>query len=310
MVTLNDRFLALKEKLEPGGTLTSLVQQRHNAVRGLIQKRNPNVIDTKLIGSVGRKTRIQPRPGDKFDIDILVVMGSFYSWLPPGTSHGITPQKALDGLRQTIELSDRYGSMGPRDAPPTITMTYADNMTIEFVPAYLDQVGTSPNGVAHTPVGRAYWVPKNGAWELADYDYEAKYISTQNDASDKWLIPLIKMIKAVKRNYFPAMKSFHLDIIVTTIIPILVATKKQHGQAISYPGLIGDFFGYAPQFLPLPIKIPGSHSPEIALTQSEAVMLTNAFSVIKKYIDTFSLLPESKRVEGWKVLFGDPFPIS
>src|SRR5215471_9797746 len=98
MLTLNDRFLKLKENLEPGETLSGLITQRHNAVRDFIRNRNSNVIDAKLIGSVARKTRIAPRQGDKLDIDILVVMGSFYSWLPPGAPGGVTPQGAMNDL--------------------------------------------------------------------------------------------------------------------------------------------------------------------------------------------------------------------
>jgi len=311
MSTLNDRFVTLKANLEPNETFAGLIQQRHNAVRSLVQSRNPKVIDTKLIGSVRRKTRIQPRPEDKFDIDILVIMGSFDRWLPPGTPGAITPQIALNDLHRTIAESDRYGSMSHHQAPPTIAMTYADKTTVEFVPAYIDRIGASPNGIQHTPVGRAYWVPKNGSWELADYDYEADYISAQNDASDGWLIPTIKMIKAIKRNYFPAMRSFHLDILATALVPALVEIKRQQRLGISYPDLLSDFFGYAPRFISSSVKIPGSHSPAVPVTQEEISSLTATFQQIKKHIDAFNAVPqESKKIEGWKLLFGDPFPSS
>jgi hypothetical protein len=309
MATLNDRFVTLKANLEPTQTLAGLIQQRHNAVRSLVQNRNPKVIDTKLIGSVRRKTRIQPRPEDKFDIDILVVMGSFYTWLPLGAPAGVTPQQALNDLHQTITESNRYGSLSSHQAPPTIAMTYADKATVEFVPAYIDRIGASANGITHTPVGRAYWVPKDNRWELADYDYEADYISAQNEASGGWLIPTIKMVKAIKRSYFPAMKSFHLDILATALVPAFVKVRNQLGQGISYPELLADFFGYAPQFLSSSVTIPGSHSPAIPVTQEEINALTQTFGTIKQYIDALNAAPqESKKIEGWKLLFGDPFP--
>jgi hypothetical protein len=309
MTTLNDRFAALKANLEPNATFAGLIQQRHNAVRNLIENRNPKVVETKLIGSVSRKTRIQPRPEDNFDIDILVVMGSFHSWLPPGTPGAITPQVALNDLHQTIMQSDRYGAMGSQQAPPTIVMAYADKTAVEFVPAYIDRIGASPNGTPHTPVGRAYWVPKNNSWELADYDYEADYISGRNDTAGGWLIPTIKMIKAIRRIYFPSMKSFHLDILATAIVPPLVEVKNLYEQTISYPELVADFFGYAPEWLSLATRIPGSHSPAVAVVQADLNALTETFRMIKKYIDTLNVTAqESKKVEGWKQLFGDPFP--
>jgi hypothetical protein len=79
MATLNDKLILLKGNLEPSETLSLMIQARHNAVRRSVKKGNPNVVDTKLIGSVRRKTRIHPRTEDKFDIDILVIFGSFYS---------------------------------------------------------------------------------------------------------------------------------------------------------------------------------------------------------------------------------------
>lgn len=309
MPTLNDRFITLKANLEPNATFAGLIQQRHNAVRSLVQNRNPKVVNTKLIGSVRRKTRIQPRPEDKFDIDILVIMGSFDHWLPAGAPGAITPQIALNDLHRTITESERYGSMSSQQAPPTIVMTYADKTAVEFVPAYIDRIGASPNGTTHTPVGRAYWVPKNNSWELADYDYEADYISNRNDAADGWLIPAIKMIKAIRRIYFPSMKSFHLDILATAIVPPLVQVNNQYGRTISYPELLADFFGYAPEWLLSSTKIPGSHSPAIPVIQADLNALAEIFRKIKQYIDSLDVMPqESKKVEGWKVLFGDPFP--
>jgi len=236
-------------------------------------------------------------------------MGSFHSWLPPGTPGAITPQVALNDLHQTIMQSDRYGAMGSQQAPPTIVMAYSDKTAVEFVPAYIDRIGASPNGTPHTPVGRAYWVPKNNSWELADYDYEADYISGRNDAAGGRLIPTIKMIKAIRRIYFPSMKSFHLDILATAIVPPLVEVKNQYEQTISYPELVADFFGYAPEWLSLSTGIPGSHSPAIAVVQADLNALAETFRMIKKYIDSLNVTAqESKKVEGWKQLFGDPFP--
>jgi Second Messenger Oligonucleotide or Dinucleotide Synthetase domain len=308
MPTLNERFFKLKENLEPGEVLGSLISQRHNAVRDFIKNHNSTVVDAKLIGSVRRKTRIAPRTGDNFDIDILIIMGSFSVWLPAGDPAGVTAQQALNNLHRTVGQSDRYSALSPQQAPPTITMTYADGMNVEVVPAYIDQIGRSANGATHSPVGRAYWIPKNGIWELADYDFEADYISAQNLASDGWLVPTIKMLKAIRRSYFPEMKSFHLDVMAATIIPICVSSKKQYGQAISYADLVGDFFTHAPQYLTTLTKIPGSHSQAIVMTPAEIASVTDILTKTKNYIDVFNKLPESQRGDHWKTLFGDIFP--
>ncbi|MFP5234338.1 MAG: SMODS domain-containing nucleotidyltransferase [Acidobacteriota bacterium] len=306
---LTDAFQQLKTNLELTPRFNELVQQRQNSVRDYLHNNHLGVVDTKLIGSVRRKTRIQPLTGGKFDIDILIVMGSFYNWLPVGALTGITPQKALSDLRRSVASSDRYGAMNPQEEPPTITVEYSDATVVEFVPGYLDQIGASSSGLMHSPKGRAYWVPVNGRWELADYDYDADYFSDQNGACGGWLIPTIKMLKAIKRGYFSTMRSFHLDIIAAAIIPISVASRKSNGAEVSYPTLIRDFFNYAPSQLSLTARIPGSHSTPMTLTQPEIATLTDTFQKIRAYIDSFQALPqESKQREGWKFLFGTPFP--
>jgi hypothetical protein len=189
-----------------------------------------------------------------------------------------------------MKSSERYGAMNPQQEAPTISVKYADKTVVEFVPAYIDQIGKSPDGTQHSPAGRAYWIPKNGKWELADYDYEADYISRQNLLSDGWLIPTIKMLKAIKRTYSPQMRSFYLDIVATTVIPISVASQKQYGLHVSYPQLIRDFFTYAPLHFNLPVRIPGSHSPAIQLNSVDAIALTEVFQQIKAYIDSFTAL--------------------
>jgi len=116
------------------------------------------------------------------------------------------------------------------------------------------------------------------------------------------------MIKAIKRNYFPAMRSFHLDIMATAVVPALVEVRNQQRLAISYPDLLSDFFGYAPHFVSSSVKIAGSHSPAIPVTQEEINALTETFRQIKQYIDAFNAMPqESKKIEGWKLHIYHPY---
>jgi hypothetical protein len=67
---------------------------------------------------------------------------------------------------------------------------------------YIDNIGRDPNGNTHTPIGRGYWIPKNGNWVLADYDHEAAYITEQNTASDGYLAPDNKNAKSGEKNSF------------------------------------------------------------------------------------------------------------
>ena len=78
---ISGSFLKLKSNLELNKTFDEIIQQRHNAVRSVLENNLSN-IETKLIGSLQRKTRIQPRPEDGFDIDILVILDESQEFNP------------------------------------------------------------------------------------------------------------------------------------------------------------------------------------------------------------------------------------
>src|SRR3989338_2265095 len=101
---VHEAFQKFKSNLELNDTFDDIIQRRHNAVRSVIEN-NGSGVETKLIGSLQRQTRIQPKEGDIFDIDILVVLGSFYNWLPAGSIGGVTPQAAMAQLNDIIGAS-------------------------------------------------------------------------------------------------------------------------------------------------------------------------------------------------------------
>lgn len=305
---IQNAFKKFKSNLELNETFDDIIQRRHNAVRSVIEKNGHN-IETKLIGSLQRQTRIQPNKNDIFDIDILVIFGSFYNWLPAGSLDGITPQSAMGKLDEIVGESDRYDSMNPQQDQPTISFKYKDNTKIELVPAYLDQIGKSSDGTLHSPIGRAYWIPKNGQWILADYDHDANHITKHNKLTDGWLIPTIKMLKAAKREYFPLLESFHLEIIAANIIPSVVAWRKQNGVQISYPVLITDFFNHATSYLENPIKFFDSHSPHCFLDVTTKTIILKTLKQIKNHCDEIeSLGSDTAKLKAWRTLFGDAFP--
>src|ERR1051326_6084702 len=167
-------FLKLKSNLELDPTFAEKVSKRHLAVREYLKNNHPGFKDAKLIGSLQRLTRIHPGQAQKFDIDIIVIMGEFHQWLAAG---GVSPQAALDALHSTIETSARYNAMEPVQDAPTISLTAADDIEVQLVPAYVDMIGRDPSGNELGAIGRGYWVAKEGKWKMADYDHEAEWIS-------------------------------------------------------------------------------------------------------------------------------------
>jgi hypothetical protein len=303
---MQSHFLKLKSNLELEPTFAGNVSSRHLAVREYLKNNHPEFKDAKLIGSLQRKTRIHPGAAHKIDIDIIVIMGEFHNWVSAG---GITPQAALDSLHSTVDSSARYNSMEPVQDAPTVTLTDTDGLQVQLVPAYVDMVGRSPSGISLGQIGRGYWIAKEGQWQMADYDYEADWVSQQNIVSDGYLIPTIKMLKAIKRIYFPQLDSFPLEIIAAHIIPTFVLGKQLRGEAIYYQDLILNFFQLAPARLSAPIQVPGSKSAAIVLDQVAVASLKDIFAKIVNFIVATSRLPvQSDRVENWRKLCGDHFP--
>lgn len=291
-------------ELDP--TLAESVSTRHTAIRTYLQNNHPSFKDSKLIGSVARKTRIRPGSGKKFDIDILVIAGENNGWVASG---GITPQAIFDQLYTTVNGSVRYGGMNPYQDAPTVTVTYADEIQAQLVPALIDMVGKDQWGNELGSVGRGYWVVKNGMWHMADYDYEAEYISKQNDASSGYLVPAIKMLKAIKQKYFPELDSFPLEILAANNIPLSVIVKKSNNNPVFYHDLLQDFFTDAPAQLSNPIKIFGSKSAPIVLDPDKVQRLTKTFVTIANYIRAINAAPQQgTKVEMWRELIPDHFP--
>lgn len=298
---ISQAFNELKSRLELNDTLQNAVTVHHNGIREWIESYN-SYIETKLIGSLQRKTRIQPRSNDTFDIDILVIFGYFISWVP--AVQGITPTDTLNKLDEIMREHGGYEKMDPEKDFPTVVINYADGTKAELVPTYCDYIGDTP------PKGRGYWIPQRNKWILADYDYDADYISAKNKECDGWLIPTIKMLKAAKRNLFPEMKSYHLEVLATDSISLMVAYYKNQNLQLSFPSLVYSFFLISRDEILKACFIPDSKSPDASVYMSnfQKQNLADKFGEIESYCQSIIQLDGRKAIEGWQKIFGEPFP--
>jgi hypothetical protein len=297
---MHAHFLKLKQNLELTPSFDQVVQARHAAVRSAVPSK-----DSKLIGSLQRKTRIQPLPEGTFDIDILVILGEFERWVPQG---GVTAAAALADVYSRVQESDRYSKKNPQQDAPAVSLQFADRVAVELIPAYLDNIGSNVIGTAHHPKGRAFWIPKSGGWELADYDHDAAYITQQNTASSGYLVPTIKMLKAIKRIHFPYLKSFALEILAAQLMPAIINFLQLNNQPIAYPRILGLFFHSSGDMLAQPLWIPGSHTSPIVLDPADVAALQAMFNTIATHIDQTSALSDYVQPEKWRTLLGDAFP--
>lgn len=297
-LTITQAFNEFKLKLELSQSFQDAISTHHNAVREWIESYNPD-IGTKLIGSLQRKTRIQPRSKDTFDIDILVIFGEFHRQVDSG---GITPTQALDKLEDIVKEHGTYEKLGPETDSPTVVFEYKDSVKVEFVPAWKDFI--------YEPRGRGYRIPKRNRWVSVDYDYDAECISEANKKSNGYLIPTIKMLKAAKRNLLPNMKSYHLEVLAADIIPYVVKYFNDQGWRVSYPSLVYNFFLLGKDKVSESIRIPGSKSPSADeyMSMEKKSKFSELFSKIADYCKGFLSMEDKSSIEKWRKLFGEPFP--
>jgi len=296
--TISQAFSEFKGRLELSESFQKKIATHHNAIREWIEKYDPK-IETKLIGSLQRNTRIQPRSNDTFDIDILVILGEFHRIATDGS--GVSPSDAIDKVYKIMKEHGTYKKMDPSKDYPTVYIEYSDGIKVELVPAYKDFI--------YEPKGRGYRIPKSYyEWTSADYDYDAEYISKRNKETNGYLIPLIKMLKAVKRNLFPEMKSYHLEALAVNVIPAIVSYWKNKRYSISFPFLVYSFFCIAKDDILKSVKVPGSKSPNADTYSIDKNRLAEIFGKICNYCDSLINLDGKEGIEGWRTLFGEPFP--
>lgn len=294
---ISQAFNEFKSRLELTKGFQERVTTHHKAIRDWVESYDSN-IETKLIGSLQRATRIQPLTNEGFDIDILVILGEFYK----KSVNGISPSSALDRLEDIVKEHGTYKKIGVEEDSPVILFEYSDGTKVELVPGWRDFI--------FTPKGRGYRIPKRGQWESADYDFDAEYISAQNKKSDGYLVPVIKMLKSSKRSLFPQMQSYHLEVLASDIITWTVNYFKKESLMINFPNLIFIFFYFAKDQILNSSQIPGSKSPDASkyLSEIEKGNLSKVFKTIADYSQTLLRIEGREAIEGWKKIFGEPFP--
>ena len=296
--TISQVFSEFKSRLELSESFQKKITTHHNAIREWIENYDPK-IETKLIGSLQRNTRIQPRSKDTFDIDILVISGEFHRIATDGS--GVSPSDAIDKVYEIMKEHGTYKKMDPSKDYPTVYIEYSDGTKVELVPAYKDFI--------YEAKGRGYRIPKSYyEWTSADYDYDAEYISKKNKETDGYIIPTIKMLKAAKRNLFPEMKSYHLEVLAVNVIPAIVSYWKSKGYSISFPFLVYRFFCIARDEILKSVKIPGSKSPNADVYSIDKNSLAEIFGKICNDCNSLIKLDGREAIEGWRKLFGEPFP--
>lgn len=266
--SLNSLFSELLTRLELNPTRVRLASERYAGLKAQIETNLP--VTVKQIGSFQRNTKIRPSAeSNHIDVDVLVSFGTTKRVVSGGS--GMTPAIALSRVRSAITTNGIYDSMRPQTDAPTVIVDYSDDFTFELVPAFeflahnrtLLTIATRPN---HYVVAGG-----NGSWLVADYDFDAKTITSLNQSKSVGgiLVPFIKIAKGFFRSIGLStisggpVKSFHLEILASEFIPRAIQTWNSQNLQFHYGHLLAQFLQEASSVIDLPAQLPGSVSPPV-----------------------------------------------
>jgi hypothetical protein len=302
--SVDEAFRELLRRIELNPSRVALASQRYSAVKATIESALPGKT-LRQIGSFQRKTKIRPADlSDRLDIDVVVSFGRFFQYAVPGTV-GTTPAMALETVRQAIQSNQVYRVMPQQQDHPIIRIEYADQMAIEFVPAFEDLTGQH----FHAPDGPNCYIVGSSpyTWIPADYDYEAQIISGLNSMSEEKLVPTIKMVKAYFRNASVPLKSFHTELLVANTVPNLVGEWRGKGYRYGYHHLLAGFLSQVSKTITSPAVLYGSFSPPVDSGLS-VVTLSTLGTFLAARADAAWRLCATNETYGWREFFGEPFP--
>jgi len=308
-------FAELLRRIELNPDRVKEASQHYWTVKDWIESTLPGSL-VKQVGSFQRHSKIRPASLSRLqlflaghedytpiDMDALVCVGNATTWAPP--YQGIMPSDILGLVRRALDSHGTYKMKAEIDSP-TVTLSYANEFKIELIPCFRDW--TSLEAKLLSPP-RYLVASEFGGWKLADYEYDAQYITSINQSLNGRLIPGIKIVKAFIRNYGLPIKSFHVEIICATMVTELLQSLEQAQLSWDYRHFFVTFLMVLPVVLRQPLALPGSFSPPQQIAPENAERLLYALKTCTDLCLKLCALPDSQdSLDAWRVLIGYPFP--
>lgn len=307
-MTIDEAFKTTLSRIELNAARVELASGRYAAVKGALEEAIPGS-RVRQIGSFQRRTKIRPRDlGDELDIDVVATVGTATRMASPG-ENGLTPQGALERVKSALIGNLTYKSMSPRVDAPVVSITYADKLMIEVVPAFVNKMvkaRAAPQDAECYLIGTSA-----GQWKPADYDYDAQYITAANAVAASYLVPASKLVKMFVRNQGLDIKSFYIEVLCSLIVPKLVSEWQAKRYKWSHHHVFAHTLSRMARQLGPPVVIPGSYSLPVSSGLDSRREGRAKDLLIDKARIALSLTDRSgdaRIVEAWRALFGDPFP--
>ena len=248
-----------------------------------------DIEDFILSGSYKRNTIIKPsKPGHKFDIDLFMIADS--------TSY--KEENLADLYDETFKLlDDSIGEIG-------ITHVEKQNRSVKV------EFGSD----FHIDVAPA--VVHNSQYAVYDRDAQQPLVSNPEkhqelvtdknaitaDNSTSRFVPLVRLLKAWKRNNFSDLKSFHLELLAVNAVPDQPITSFSQGA--------GWFFENVLTVLADPLLDPANEENVIDQYLDEKGLRQDLNDVLEKNISLVQLAVEAEQnneeeaIALWKKILG------
>lgn len=172
-----------------------------------------------LTGSYARSTAIRPPK----DVDFFIVLNE--------EKYGnFKPDELLNLLEKTLKdiLSDKTIYQQSH----SVTVEYDEEFSIDVIPAF--EINSSLYKIPHVSEGQVSWLESNPK-------IHQEKLTETNDTVDGLLVPIVKLIKAWKRDKCDYAKSFHLELLASQIL--------ENSDIETYASGLNEFFNQAGGFL-------------------------------------------------------------
>ena len=282
-----NEFAAL---IKPIDNEESVINSRRNAVSNfMLVKYGPDssmpLLETKVIGSAGRKTLIRPVT----DIDIFCVFDDRNVW----ASYKSNSQQLLYRVREAL-TGYRVKTVGSRGQ--AVRLFYETGPDVDITPAFRNY------DIFGRQIG--FVIPRgNGRWQQTNPYVHGEFMAERNQSLNGYLKPLVRLLKRWNGAHSSRLRSFHLELIA----------QKTFGQLGSDMRLATQrFFEWAPKNLH--VNDPAGYSGDMAagLTYAQSKDILSAFDYGADHAERARQAEAEGRpaeaLRQWGIVFGPGFP--
>ncbi len=289
VTTIQQAFQTLKSNVEITTLQKETTATRQAAVRSALDN-GLAVNETFLTGSYARNTMIAPLK--EADVDIFAVLDDKYFYNYNGQNGG--PAGLLDLVKRTLKKTYTQTPDISRNGQ-AVTIIFND-FQVDVVPAFYRQ-------------GGGFLIPCSitQAWISTDPKKHVELVSSSNQAHNGDLIPLIKMIKAWNKSHSSFFRSFHLEVLVLSIL--------ENVRISSFPSGVRYYFGKAAGLIVQKNLDPAGYGGDIGGYLNTQEKINAAITKLQNAYNT-ALEAEGFESKGytehafgkWQKIFGDYFP--